>query len=890
MVTKHNLPLASTPFIGRTHELADIAKLIVDPDCRLLTLVGPGGIGKTRLALEAVGELETYTDGVYFAPLQPLSSPDFIVSTIAEALNFQFCPGEEPKQQLLDYLRDKDLLLVLDNFEHLLNGVGIVNDILIYTPHVKVLATSRERLNLSSETIFNVGGMRVPDAKTTDDVADFSAVRLFIQNARRVRSNFTVEHDDLIHLAHICRLVGGMPLALLLAASWIEILSLKEIAEEIERGTDLLETEMHDLPERHRSIQATLDYSWKQLAESEREVFEKLSVFQGGFTREAAQEVTGASLKTLAALVNKSFVGVEGGGRYNLHELMRQYGEKKLIMSGGLEAAQDAHSAFFGQLMSRHECDIKFQRQVQTLNEIEQDFINVCAAWQWAAERQNHNVIKLMAEALNWFCDLKAYFTEGEELFRTASEHFMALDDVEPHLTYNRLRARRTRMIVIGLLSYLTNIEELIAELEVIVAENRQFDDLAETAFSIQILGLVLTKTSDEANQYLSYFEESFRIYRDLNDPYYMSDILVWISFEQPDPQQTMQLLHEARELKRQVGDENGEGYVLNHLARYAFGAHRFAESEQYFQEAVASQRRRADIQGLNFTLLVGAEAKMLQGEFQEARNLGEECLSTAIALNNTARKKAALALLGLILIVNEDYTEGKRLFQTALSISVPPIYAFGHPELDTAIGLAIAAHQDNHLDLLRLYYQQVAEYPCFWDATHRLTSVATMALLLLDAEGKTQEAVEVTAHLCTAFQEAEKPVVIWLDKWQVLNRLRDKWQNQLGAAAYTATWECGTSLDLKSVIGNFMPNQNQAENITQLRLPTPQPMRDGLTERELEVLGLVAYGHSNREIARELVLSLGTVKWYISQIYSKLSVGSRTQAVAHARELNILS
>jgi predicted ATPase len=283
--------------------LTDLNDLLTDPTCRLLTIIGPGGIGKTHLAVETARlAVAHFTDGVYFVSLAPLESTDSLIPTIAAALSFSFYEGVAPQQQLLDYLRAKTMLLILDNFEHLLDGTGLVTQILQVAPGLKIVATSRERLKLRDEQLFHLSGIDFPTPKTLEAAAETSAVKLFVDSARRVQPDFTLESDDLAQIAEICRLVQGMPLAILLAAAWVELLTPAEIAAELGQSLDFLESEWQDVPNRHHSMRAVFDHSWGLLSEPERETFQQLSVFRGGFTRQAAQEVAGASLKNLRDL------------------------------------------------------------------------------------------------------------------------------------------------------------------------------------------------------------------------------------------------------------------------------------------------------------------------------------------------------------------------------------------------------------------------------------------------------------------------------------------------------------------------------------------------------------------------------------------------------------
>jgi non-specific serine/threonine protein kinase len=251
---RHNLPVQTTPFVGREAELDELDGLLADPDVRLVTVLGVGGMGKTRLALEAAArQVDRYAHGVYFCSLAALRLAETIVLSIAKALGFALYQGLDPKQQLLNYLRQKKVLLLLDNYEHLLDGVGLVSEMLRAAPEIVILATSRVRLGIQDEHLYHLSGMDYPDWETPEDALAYSAVKLFLQSARRVRPGFELVAGDLKYVSRICRLVGGMPLGILLAAAWVEMLTLEEIATEIARSLDILETDLRDVPARQRS-------------------------------------------------------------------------------------------------------------------------------------------------------------------------------------------------------------------------------------------------------------------------------------------------------------------------------------------------------------------------------------------------------------------------------------------------------------------------------------------------------------------------------------------------------------------------------------------------------------------------------------------------------------
>lgn len=401
----HNLPLHPNTFVGRQAQKEALAKHLTDPTCRLLSLIGPGGIGKTRLALEvASAQLEQFRDGVWFVPLVSLHSADAIVSAVADALRFSFYGSAEPKLQLLDYLRGRQLLLVVDNFEHLLTGATLIADILQISPGIKVLATSRERLNLQAERVVYVAGLSYPKLDMPTDPRRSDAVQLFLQSAKKSGAAFAPSERELLAVARICALVEGMPLAIELAAAWLDTLSLLEIAEEIKEGLAVLASPRRDAPERHQSVRAVLDHSWQLLSEAEQKVLRALSVFSGSFSRRAAAEVAGATLPTLQALVHKSLL-YRADGRYARHPLVWHYTKEQVATHPQEEvSARNRHAAFYGRFMEVREEWLKGgSLQKQAGADIEADHENIRAAWMWAATQRDARTLDPFIECLSLF-------------------------------------------------------------------------------------------------------------------------------------------------------------------------------------------------------------------------------------------------------------------------------------------------------------------------------------------------------------------------------------------------------------------------------------------------------------------------------------------------------
>jgi predicted ATPase/class 3 adenylate cyclase len=420
----NNLPIQLTDFVGRQAELADAERLI--SQTRLLTILAPGGSGKTRLAIQVAADITAgFPDGVFFISLAEISSSREIVQAVAESLGLAPSSDEDAKTQLLTYLTNKCQLLVFDNFEHVMDGASIVSEILEAAPQVKVLVTSRSRLNVTGETVSTLAGLDTT-WDSPDEAFQTSGVHLFIDAARRAHPGFTLTRQDLDSLSTILGLTGGLPLGILLAAAWVDMLPVSEIAAEIAKSLDFLETEMGDVPDRHRSLRAVFEYSWALLSSDERNTFLALSVFRGGFTRQAADMVAGASLRSLSTLANKSLIEPSPEtGRYAVHELLRQYGEVELRRDQEVSARVDeAHAAFFAELM--RECLGLFVRgeQARAMTLVEYDLDNVRSAWRHYLAVDDAAGARPFVEGLWYLYELRGWYPAAIDLFEEALEAF----------------------------------------------------------------------------------------------------------------------------------------------------------------------------------------------------------------------------------------------------------------------------------------------------------------------------------------------------------------------------------------------------------------------------------------------------------------------------------
>jgi predicted ATPase/DNA-binding CsgD family transcriptional regulator len=370
-----------TRFVGRETELSETKQLLNNADCRLLTLVGVGGIGKTRLAIQlAKDQQQTFLHGVWFVNLQPLQSGEQIVSAVVDTMGVVLSGYDTPENQILPYLQNKNLLLLLDNFAHVLDGVEFVTKIIQHTPAVKLLVTSREALSLPEEWLYPVEGLPTPQSHQTDNIETITAVELFVERTRQVRPNFSLA-DNRASVIRICQLVDGLPLALEMAASWTKTLRCSEIAAEIQHNLNFLTSTLRHVPERHRSMQAVFTQTWEHLTDSEQALFKRLAVFKGGFRREAAESIAGASLPLLSSLLDKCLLHHEASGRYQIHELLRQYANGKLDDSE-IEALNEAHCRYYCDFLAQRKLGTTERTQVKTSAEIEGELENIRIALQ----------------------------------------------------------------------------------------------------------------------------------------------------------------------------------------------------------------------------------------------------------------------------------------------------------------------------------------------------------------------------------------------------------------------------------------------------------------------------------------------------------------------------
>jgi predicted ATPase/ATP/maltotriose-dependent transcriptional regulator MalT len=782
------LPTYPVSFVGREEELRQITALLDDPACRLLTLLGPGGIGKTRLAIEASRLAQSsFAHRVYFVPLQPLNAIEFIVPRIVEALHLQFSPTSDLRQQLLAFLRQKSLLLILDNFEHLLDGADIISEILTSAPGVKILITSRERLNLLEEWMLALDGLRTPDGYPSAPVETYSAVQLFVQRARQAQANFSL-NDNVEAVKLICQRIEGMPLGLELAASWLYAMSCQQIAEHVTVNLDFLITPLRNVPERHRSLRAIFEQSWRLLSPDEQAVLARLSIFRGGFQWQAAEQVAAASPPVLANLVDKSLLRLGAGGRYDLHEVLRQYAAS-MLTADETAATAARHLAYFLKLAEEIEME-GGGRQTAGYDRLETELDNLRAALAWSlqCEKDDHGL--RCAASLSWFFNERSRAREG---LRWLEQTFATAPNASPSLRAKALAGAAENAGRINEYS----LSQQYAEQALAIA--RATNDRLNVALSLAALG---------------YFGE-----------------------KKQHPQRRT-VLDESAALLRELPITIALADVLNRRAQIA----------------------------------------LWDGDAVKGRLLLEEALRVSSALNNNPIAASSLHIMGdFVWHLEHDMMQAVEWYEKSVSL-----YRSEHNRLMIVFPLnmlAVHALQTGNYAQAETYYRETLALlgrssPNHLTINSMLMGMATIAI----ARGTLHRAVRLlsAAEIGVSSGFIASEIEAYTHHVAAL-------RSELSQAVFDKAWTEGKSMSREQAIAYALEDNPTRPS------PVGKTQPEQLSARELEVLRLIAEGLSNAEIAQNLVLSLNTVKVHTSNIFGKLGVSRRTQAVTEAQKLHLL-
>jgi predicted ATPase len=578
-------------------------------------------MGKTRLAL-TLGRTRqpNFADGVFLVSLAPLANAATIVPTIAATLGISV-HGGDPRQAVLHALSDKRLLLILDNFEHLLDGVDIVVDILEAAPSVAIIATSRERLNVRGEHYYSLQGLTFEPTKALADAANMEAVRLFVQSAQRVQPDFELSAANISDVLRICQLVQGMPLGLELAAAWTETLPVKVIAAEVERSADFLAAEWRDAPQRHRSLRAVFDWSWQLLDDNERQVYKQLSIFRGGFTSEAALAVAGASFRVLLNLQRKSLLRRSEApgtwGWYDIHEVLRQFAAEVLGAGAGeLASIAARHSSFYLALAEEAATKYYSHDQVIWLDHIEREYDNIRAALAWLEQQSDLEAALRLAGALRYFWFVRGYHTEGsEQLLRILARSAV----------YGPGAAQVQALNAAGYLQWVRGKEHEAGRLlEEALRHSRAIDNQPGTAFALCYLGTV-TNAHGEYAKATGFLEESLAIWRKLHNEndiglalMFLGDSMIGIG----NHERARALFSESARILKRLGNTSVLPYPLRRLGYEAHRVGERAEAVRLYAESMTLNLEVRDRQGVAASLVGLATIAGDSGMWNEAARL----------------------------------------------------------------------------------------------------------------------------------------------------------------------------------------------------------------------------------------------------------------------------
>jgi predicted ATPase/transcriptional regulator with XRE-family HTH domain len=728
-----NLPVLPTPLIGRQREVEELSQLLCDPQCRLLTLVGPGGIGKTRLAIETASQVQdAFADGAYFVPFTPVNSTRFIVPVIADAVGFTFESSNraDPKTQLFSFLREKQVLLLTDNLEQLLTepGIELLAELLANAPQVRLLATSRESLGLQYEWVFEVYGLPVPISTYAEGSTQDTSVELFVQRGRRAHVGFNPTPEDYPAIVHVCQLVAGNPLGIELAAAWVRTLSCDEIEREIESGMDFLSISGRDIPARHRSMRAVFDHSWKLLTEEEQGVLLRLSTFQGGFRREAAEQVADATLSVLSTLVTKSLIRRSGAGRFDLHELIQQFAAEYLAER--LEekgAIQMRHGKYYLTYFSQTDERLRSSAQREALAELTAEIDNFRTAWDWAVVHREFALIEQTMRTFFRLYDTRGWFQEGLDTLDSAVD---ALDMAHGHSP-----PERTDQVALGhllgtrsWLAYrLANYDQAQKMLERSLEILRPLNEPHVLVESITYLGRVMEMTGNYARA-LELYTEGLEIAKAIGDRWFkavcltLHTALVGITQSMVKPEITHEQLKSVVADWRLIGDPRLIAFGLDFLSRSALRLGRYDEASAALEENVMLNSSIGFGWGLGTAYRGLAIIAQTQGKHQQAIDMFHKSLDTFTELGGSWWVARVLADMSWSFFALGNDSKAEQTWRESLRIAVN---VRGTPvALEALAGLAILqAKRGNNMEYALELLLIVLNHPASFQKTKNRAS-----------------------------------------------------------------------------------------------------------------------------------------------------------------------
>jgi predicted ATPase/DNA-binding CsgD family transcriptional regulator len=651
---KHNLPVETTRFIGRKHEIVVVKRLL--DTAHLLTLVGPPGTGKTRLALQIAWEVaDIFRDGVYFAPLAPISDPTLVMNTIASAIGAPESPNQPLIETVQQALRGSHMLLIVDNFEHLLPAATHISALLSAAPHLKVLATSREPLHLYGEQEYSVPPLELPDSEHLDiqTLADCESIALFMQHARAVRPDFELTAENALDVAKICVRLEGLPLAIELAAARIRLLTPRTLLARLSSRLDTLTGGAQDLPARQQTLHNTIAWSYNLLSEGEKKLFARLAVFQGSRSLDAIGAVCSADLPMdvfdgIESLVNKSLIQQkelpDGDSRFTMLETLHEYAWERLRASGEAQTMQRRHAEYFVQLAERAEPELRQAQQWHWFRLLESEQENLRTALTWSLDDGDRTLGVRLAGALCLFWFACGYHTEG----RQWTQQLLDQLDTVPTMYHAKL------LITAGHMAWLYDLDAARRYFDRALHISRELGDNVNSAWSLIFMGYSMMRDMEAA---ITVTEEGLSLFRDLN--------------HKPGIAQALNIIGE---IARFMGDDD--------RARRAY-------EECLVVSQETGETRRIRFMFGNLTFLAQHD-----GDYERARDLARQGLGLALEMNNQLDIADSLASLAGVMALTGQPEQAARLlgaWDAALERMGASSQPADQPKLDRTIATARA-------------------------------------------------------------------------------------------------------------------------------------------------------------------------------------------------------
>lgn len=790
-VYQSNLPPQPTEFVGREDELLALSERLHNPACRLITLTGMGGIGKTRIAIQAAAQCQTvFKDGVFFVPLEALTSADKVTSAIAQSCRIPQSGSPNPLPQLLDFLLHKHLLLVLDNFEHLLDAQADLLEILHTAPHIKILLTSRVPLHLHEEWVMPLSGLSFPDLQTLQQLDQFDAVRLFKLCAKRAGVKLAQESNA--DIQRICHLTQGMPLAIELAAALLRTFTCKEITQHLSTDTNTLTSPLHNLPERHHSIQRVFEQSWSLLAPDDQRILRALSIFRGGFTSAALRDVTGASLNVLVHLVDCSFVHVTGEGRYDLHPLISQILYERLQASGELESISAAHAATFAGYMHSQLESLKCSRQKQALKALRKDIENLNLAWRWVLQHKDYELISQMWET--WIL-YTASISGQQTADLLESLSLIQISDTPVHLAQSYLL-----YIQIGFDDN-SMYAENAAQKALQFAEH--FQDQHAIAWAYRMMGFAYS-SRNEVSSGINWFKRSLAIFRQLGEAYFEAEVLHDLAFTYStigQNQLAIELENKRFLICQRIGARLEMTSCLHEIASNEFFQGDFLSADAHAMQVFELSQEFDNWHMTIYAHLIVGFFRFVQGKFEQAQTYFAPMLDYADYLGGNSPDLFGIAR-GYQANTVGEYITATAAFNNAEKPAAPnPVHKMF---VDWGQSIAkIGLHQ----------YPSAAKYLhavlTFAHSSHNIMFMSLSlppAALLLWHLGEKNFAVECMGLWLT--HPATQPQ--WFLKSVLGKDIFERMKADLGETAYEQTWQTGTTRDLKTTSAELLEKFSQ--------------------------------------------------------------------------------